>query len=355
MGSAVSFAKAMSVHAIDPLTDGRWDRLVEGHAQATAFHEKAWLQALARTYGFRPMALTTASPGQPLADGVAFCHVSSWLTGSRMVSLPFADHCQPLLDHPEQLALFADWLRSECDRRRSKYVELRPLSSIQGIGGDMQATGSYCFHSLDLTPGVERLFRGLHKDSMQRRIRRAEHGGLSYEVGCSRPFVDDFYRLLVITRRRHHLLPQPRKWFHNLAECFAERAQIRLAKKNGVAVGAIFTLRHGSTVIYKYGCSDGKFHSLGIMPFLFWRLIEESKISGAEKIDFGRSDLDHQSLITFKDKFGAQRESITYYRYTRPEGDKAPLFNFSAVYRYLSILPNSALSLAGGLLYRHLG
>lgn len=46
------------------------------------------------------------------------------------------------------------------------------------------------------------------------------------------------------------------------------------------------------------------------MPFLFWRLIEESKASGVERIDFGRSDLANTSLIAFKDKFGTTRKSL---------------------------------------------
>jgi lipid II:glycine glycyltransferase (peptidoglycan interpeptide bridge formation enzyme) len=41
------------------------------------------------------------------------------------------------------------------------------------------------------------------------------------------------------------------------------------------------------------------------MPFLFWKLIEDSKASGAWKINFGRSDLNHEGLFSFKDKFGS--------------------------------------------------
>jgi len=48
------------------------------------------------------------------------------------------------------------------------------------------------------------------------------------------------------------------------------------------------------------------------MPFLFWRLIEESKASGAERINFGRSDLDNDGLITFKDRVGARRKLLSY-------------------------------------------
>ena len=51
------------------------------------------------------------------------------------------------------------------------------------------------------------------------------------------------------------------------------------------------------------------------MPFLFWKLIEESKTEGAEQLDFGRTDLDNEGLIRFKDQFGTARTQITYLQY----------------------------------------
>jgi len=79
-----------------------------------------------------------------------------------------------------------------------------------------------------------------------------------------------------------------------------ENIDIRLARKNGTPIAAILSLRHSSCTVYKYGCSNAKLNNLGSMPFLLWRLIEESKVSEVEKIDFGRSDLDQEGLIIFR-------------------------------------------------------
>src|SRR5205085_8526706 len=138
-----------------------------------------------------------------------------------------------------------------------------------------------------------------------------------YEVGSSIRMIDDFYRLLLITRRRHHLLPQPRAWFRNLVACLGNDVQIRVARKNGTPIAAILSLRHRSSVVYKYGCSDDRFHRLGGMPFLFWRLIQESKEAGVLKIDLGRSDMDRDGLIVFKERLGAARKLLAYSRYPK--------------------------------------
>lgn len=345
----------MTIHVVNPLSDSRWDELVARHPRASAFHQRGWLEALARTYGYEPYVLTTSTVG-PLQNGIAVCRVSSWITGTRLVSLPFSDHCEPLLDDLNDLPEFISSLRAECDRQRRRYVELRPLSGIQDTGLGLRPSCTYWFHELDLRPELEKLFRGMHKDAFQRKIRRAERAGLSYEAGRSEQLLEEFYKLLLITRKRQHLPPQPRAWFRNLVECMSDKVQIRVTRKNRAPIAAMLTLRHRSSVVYKYGCSDERFHSLGGMPFLFWRLVEESKASGAEQIDFGRSDLDNEGLITFKDRVGTSRKRLTYYRYARTAKQGVATFQDSrTVQQFFSLLPEVIASAAGRVLYRHMG
>ena len=343
----------MNVHVTDPLSDDRWDELVARHPSASVFHGRGWLQALARTYGYEPLVLTSAPAGEPLSDGIVLCRVSSWLTGTRLVSLPFADHCEPLLNDLGESLDFMSWLRAECDRQPWKYVELRPLYPVQNPCNGLQPNRSYCFHELDLRPSLEQIFRGLHKESIQRKIRRAEKEGISYEAGISEQLVDDFYRLLLITRRRHKILPQPLTWFKNLRNCIGDGIEIRLARKNDTPIAAMLTLRHRSTVVYKYGCSNDKFHQLGGMPFLFWQLIQESKARGAERVDLGRSDLDNKGLIAFKDKLGATQRLMTYYRH--PNTDSVINWHSRAIGQLFSILPDRVFCGTGRVLYRHMG
>ena len=91
----------MSVYEIDPLSDPRWPDFLLRHADATIFHTSNWLRALHRTYGYVPVVYTTCSRSQELRNGIPFCKINSWLTGRRLVSVPFSDHCQPLIERAE--------------------------------------------------------------------------------------------------------------------------------------------------------------------------------------------------------------------------------------------------------------
>ncbi len=346
----------MRLYTLDPLLDSRWNDLVAAHPQASVFHHPGWLRALARTYGYRTMVLTTTPPGEPLSDGLPFCEVKSWITGRRLVSLPFSDHAQPLLNESGRDFELSDWMREECEEANLRYIEIRPLILGSHSTENMSLSESFWSHTLDLSPPVEQLFRRSHKNCIQRRVRHAERQRLTYERGNSAQLLDAFYRLLVITRRRHQLLPQPLAWFRNLLDCMAPEAEIRMVRKDSTAIAAILTLRHGHTVVYKYGCSDGRFHHLAGMPLLLWRLIEESRNEGGEQIDLGRTELDNAGLIRFKDRLGALRTRMNYYRYTAGERKSSVMTSGSPATRALcSALPGVISSRAGGLIYRHIG
>ena len=346
----------MQLYTLDPTLDSRWDDLVGFHPRASVFHHSGWLRALSGTYDYRPIVLTSTPPGQRLSDGIAFCEVKSWITGSRLVSLPFADHCEPLLNESAHSCEFIDWMRTECRQRNWKYIQIRPLCWDVDSECSLFASQSFWIHTLNLTPPLDQIFRNLDKSCIQRRIRRAESALLSYESGRSETLLSDFYRLLTITRRRHRLLPQPLVWFRNLVASMGSGLEIRVARTGSIPIAAIFTLRHRGVVVYKYGCSDERFHQLGGMPFLFWKLIEEAKSAGAEQIDFGRTDLENDGLIRFKDQFGTTRRRLTYFRH--PEGTKKKglaASDIPAARRLFSVLPDALSTRAGRLLYRHIG
>jgi hypothetical protein len=346
----------MQLYKLDPLSDSRWDDLVACHPRASVFHQTGWLKALATTYRYRTIAISCTPPEQRLSDAIVFCEVRSGITGSRLVSLPFSDHAEPFLNESGADFEIAEWMRAECWQENWKYVEFRPLSETIHAGQPLVQSQSFWLHTLDLTPSTERLFRNLHKSCLQRRIRHAEGQQLSYRRSGSEELLDEFYRLLMLTRKRFGLLPQPRAWFKNVIACMSPNAEIRLARKDGRAIAAILTLRHREKIVYKYGCSDAAYHHLAGMPFLFWKLIEESKAQGAKEIDFGRTDVEDEGLILFKDRFGTRRRKLNYFRYAgRGHERSAQGMDMHAARALCSVLPASLSSRAGELVYRHIG
>lgn len=344
------------VWAINPLVDDRWPEFVARHPSASVFHARGWLNALRTTYGYDPVAFTMSSPSEPLTNALLFCVVRSWLTGSRLVSLPFSDHCSPLVDHLDQFRRLCDHVEALGKQLRWNYVELRSFQGSPGAEVGLTVCTTYCLHRLDLRPSLDALYKSLHKDCVRRRIRRAERDALQYEEGRSETLLRHFYDLIVRTRLRKHLPPQPFEWFQNLVTCMGKDVSIRIAYKGSQPIAAILTMDQGKKMYYKYGGSDARFHNLGAIPMLFWKAIQAAKAAGMEELDLGRSELENRGLIRFKERWGAEGMPLTLWR--APAGVVSPSME-RAKLRMAKLLcacaPQRMLVLAGRLLYRHVG
>lgn len=345
----------MTSYQIDPLKDLRWERLSRVHPSASVFHSRGWLKALCEAYGYEPVALTTTPPGNELANGIVFCRVRSWLTGNRLVSLPFSDHCEPLVDNQEELDCLLSRLREDPRHRDARYIEIRPMTSRFGGQAEFTKLEEFRLHKIDLTFSADELFLRFHKN-IQRNIQRAERERLRYEKGTSENLLGDFRRLLTLTRRRHFLPPQPLRWFRSLLECLGDRVTIRLAYKEEVPVAGMLTLRHDGVMVYKYGGSDSRYRQFDGMAFLMWRSIQEARQEGLREFDLGRSDCENAGLIAFKSRWGSTESTLTYWSSGTPRFEGAAAkWTSRWVRQILPHLPDRLLATAGSLLYKHVG
>ena len=345
----------MSIFTLNPLQDPRWSRFVASHPQASVFHTSQWLDALRRTYLYDPVVYTTTPAGRELTNGIAFCQIRSWASGDRLVSLPFSDHCQPLAS-PIEFAELMEGLNASREKLW-KYIELRPLAPIRAASADELAKSeSFSFQMLDLRPSLDQLFHNFHKSCVQRKIHRAERENLTYEEGRSESLLQQFYSLLLHTRRRHGLPPQPLLWFRNVLACLGDRVLIRVACKDGQPVASMVTMQYKDALVYKYGCSDSRFNNLGGNALLFWRAIQDAKKDGLLRFDLGRSDSENHGLIAFKENWGAISTHLDYYRLpARHSSHLVSAWRARFARGLFYLMPDSLLSATGKLLYRHIG
>jgi CelD/BcsL family acetyltransferase involved in cellulose biosynthesis len=353
--------KTVTVRIVEnPDEDPKWSELLDQHPSAAVFHSPGWLRALRQTYGYESFVITT-SPAPTLRNGMVVCRVRSW-TSRRLVSLPFSDHCDPLVGSSDNLSEMLAVMADESRTAGWRSVEWRPRAVIgqpfepAARGCGLTRSREYVLHRLDLRAGPAEIFRGFHASSTQRAIRRAEREGLTYEAGASDHLLESFYRLLRLTRRRHGLPPQPIAWFRNMVACLGEGVRVHVASRDGRPIASVLTLSFKKTMSYKYGGSDASLHRLGGMPFLLWRVIRDAHARGFVELDLGRSDVNQPGLIAFKDHLGAARSTLIYYRFPGKQLEAARSGWMSrVVHGVFTHLPDATLDLAGRLLYKHLG
>src|SRR5688572_27982229 len=121
----------------DPDRDPRWAELLDRHPAASIFHSPGWLNALRQTYGYEPFVVST-SAGATLDNGLVACEVKGWAS-RRLVSLPFSDHCDPLVENSADLSESLAFLLNHARQSGSTSVEVRPTPEMAHAFADSAA------------------------------------------------------------------------------------------------------------------------------------------------------------------------------------------------------------------------
>ena len=337
---------------INPLQRADWDRQLAGHREATFFHTTAWARVLAETYGFTPMYLVAAG-GDGFSGVLPLMEVDSWLTGRRGVGLPFTDECEPLGGDNETFQnLFQGALKLGRERRW-KYVECR--------GGERFFPGAppslvHYTHCLNLSADEKSIFAGLY-GPVRRAVRKAEKEGVTVEVSRDLAAVKFFYALLVKTRKRHGLPPQPFSFFENIYRHILRQNMgvVVLAHKAHTPLSAAVFLKRGDQAIYKYGASDERFQQWRGNNLVMWEAIKWCGRQGLRRLHLGRTSLGNAGLRKFKLGWGAEEGRIAYFKFDVRRGRFVVERDETEGWhnRAFRSAPALVSRLAGRLLYRH--
>ena len=341
-------------HEISPLADPRWSAFIDAYPESSIFHSPGWLRSLQDTYGYKPVAFVDAAPGKLFTNAQVMCEIDSWLTGRRLVGLPFSDHSALLCTDQHNRVVYSE-LKRRVEAGDFHHFEVRPVGVQHFAAYGLGESAEFYLHRIRLNtdPGV--VFHHFHKDSVQRKIRRSEREGLTYADGRNEELIRAFYRLLLLTHSRHHTPTQPLAWFRNLVSNLGPAINIRIASKNGEAVAGLITLVHKRTMTYKYGASDTRYHHLGSVAFLFWRAIQDAVGTGMLEFDMGRTNIGDMGLVNFKEHWGARREQLFYWRYPIPTVTRGNRLGTALSRALLAVAPSPLLRAAGAVLYRHVG
>ena len=343
-----------NVVSVDPRTHPLWGQLVQ-QVTTSVFHSPQWMQVLSDTYGWEPRAhLLLDENGQPQA-GIPSFRISDML-GERIVTLPFSDYCDPLVNDEGSWRFLIDQLLSE----------ERPLS-VRCLHNDLPLSDKRFilakqakWHRLDLRPDLEALWKAMH-DSTHRAIRKSEREGVTVRMAHSEQELRVFFEMhLKVRKYKYGLLAQPYSFLQNIWRHFVEpgRGFLMLAIHNDKIVAGDFFLEWKDTLYYKFNASLHDDLSHRPNDLLIWHGIQEGKKGGLTNLDFGLSDIDQEGLIRYKRKFATEEKTISFLHHspnggpTRAQKEIKELLGKLTVWFTDHVVPDHITEKAGEDLYR---
>jgi len=345
---------AARVVMINPLEDSGWDRKIVTMPEATCFHSSGWARVLHDSYGYAPCFLATLRSGGLYGSVLPLMEVSSVLTGKRGISLPFTDYCDPVAGHRHEAEWLVEAALRHSGERRWRYVEFR---AIAGIPRHAPASVRYLTHQLDLLPGEDGIWAGLH-EATRRSVRKARASGVKVFTDPSDAAVGEYYRLHCLTRKRLGVPPQPRGFFTHLQRHLVERdlATVFLASHCGRTVAAAIFMHFGGRVIFKFGASDIAFQHLRANNLLMWEAIRHFAAQGMRDLHMGRNEIGNHGLRRYKLGWGTTEGELTYHRYAPARGKFVSGSNPQQSWHHATFrrLPLPVSKMIGSLVYAHM-
>lgn len=341
----------MNLQIINPVNRPDWNKLLQNTPDAGIFHTREWASVMQKTYNYIPCYFTEMSWDR-IQTLIPVMEVKSWLTGIRGVSLPFTDFTPLLISDRRVWPDIFENISAYAKLNHYKYLEFR--SSLPGNSNHV-ASSSFFTHILSLGQGKEELYTNLHS-STQRNINKAEKSGIQVEIHQSREALRKYYDLHCKTRKRHGVPVQPWLFFENIFdEIFSNNlGHVLLAKyKDQWIAGAVY-FYFKKQAVYKFGASDMNYQQLRPNDLVMWKAIEDFNQKGIESLHFGRTDLHHEGLRRYKLGWGAEEETINYYKYNPLKNEfMAGNGESSDMLSPLKLTPIPILKLLGRVAYRH--
>jgi lipid II:glycine glycyltransferase (peptidoglycan interpeptide bridge formation enzyme) len=289
-----------------------WDAFVAQHPLGLIYHLSSWKDVLERTFShIKGHFLVLRDESGAIIAGIPVYVVRSWLLGNRIVSIPYASICDPLINNLEQYKKFIPALAELQKKTESRSIEIRTLKATSLIShmSNFAATPSM-HHYLTLDRPAEAL-RKKFSYSVHRAINKAQRHGLQVRQELNESALHVFYQLTLHTRRRLGLPPTPFLFFDSMARAFPpEQMNIIFAMFQGQAIGAWLTLNFKDMLYLEYYGGNAYAYNEGASYLVTWEAIQCALARECKLLSFGCTDPWNEGLLTFKRRWATDEENI---------------------------------------------
>ncbi|HUL71527.1 MAG TPA: FemAB family XrtA/PEP-CTERM system-associated protein [Vicinamibacterales bacterium] len=298
-------------------TDGdraAWDAYVASRADATGYHEWAWRDVFARSFGHPAVYLMARDAGGAVRGVLPIVEIKSFLFGRTMTSLPFVNYGGVLADDDVVARALVEAAAEQARARGAKHVELRHFARRFP---DLPCKAHKVTMRLALQPGMwDRLDR-----KVRNQVRKAEKSELTVERGGA-GLLGDFYAVFTRNMRDLGTPVYPRRFFDEVLRAFPDRARVLVVRLKGAPIAAGITYRTGTLIEVPWASSIREHNNLCPNHLLYWHAIETAVAEGCEVFDFGRSTPD-EGTYKFKEQWGAGPVAL-HWEYCLMAGGAVP-------------------------------
>lgn len=341
-----------------------WDAFAENHPFGWISHLSAWKEVLERSFKHirgHFLALWDDDSNQILA-GLPIYTVKSWLTGNRLVSVPFLTHCEALISFPQDMDKLLPPILDLYKHINASYIKLVTWRSAPLIQEPRMGTYRvYKHHYITFDSSLDDLRKKFHKTSVRQPISRALKGPLKVKIGESMTDLSAFFYFYSLTRKRLGLPLIPYRFFSSLWETLGSSPYLTLflALYEGQPVSANLVLKYKDIALAEFAGDRVEYRKLYANQLLDWEAIKLSYNEGYAFYSFGRTALNNKGLMAYKSRWGTTVDDFHIFSYPGSFAERSVERESSWKYRLIAKMsqkaPGALFQILGKIVYRHMG
>jgi FemAB-related protein (PEP-CTERM system-associated) len=299
----------------EPDERARIEVFLTSHADATPFHQPAWLAAVASSTGNPGMALL-AERGAELIAYLPINEVHSPLFGRMLASSGFAvggglltvasADAEGMFSAAEELA----------QRLSSPTIELRGGELPQGRSGWQIKDQSHCGFIMPIAADDEAQLMAIPR-KQRAEVRKGLVQPFEIMVGTSAEDRAAHYTVYAASVRNLGTPVFPRQLFDAVLAEFGENADILTLIHQGQPVASVLSLYHRGAVMPYWGGGVWQARRLRANDRMYFELMRHARRRGCSHFDFGRSKTG-SGAYDFKRNWGFVPEPLSYACWTAP-------------------------------------
>lgn len=294
---------------------GRYDAFVAECADATAFHRRAWLQAVAAATGHSALVLLAERRGE-IVGALPLHKVHSPLFGRMLASTGFAVGGGVLATREAEAARLIAAAEELALRRSCPTIELRGGFLPEGCPGWTIRRDAHCGFVAPLAADDAAQMLAIPR-KQRAELRKGLEQDLRVTIG--RGALDRAAHHAVYAESLRNLGAPvfPRALFAAVLDAFGGDADILTVWYGERPVASVLSLYHRGAVMPYWGGGTRAARSLRANDRMYFELMRHARLRGCERFDFGRSKTG-SGAWHFKRNWGFDPQPLAYAQWTAP-------------------------------------
>ena len=298
----------------DPHERDRIDDFLDARSDATAFHSRAWLEAVEAATGQQAYMLVCEERGRIV--GVLPLHRVGSLLGDVLASTGFAVGGGVLAETPRSAGLLARAAEELAARLGCPTVELRGGALPAGSDGWTVQNRTHAGFVAPLAANDAAQLLSIPR-KQRAEVRKGLANGLEVRIGSGPSDRAMHYAVYAESVRNLGTPVFPRALFAAVLDRFGDDADILTVLDRGTPVAGVLSLYWRGAVMPYWGGGTRAARDLRANDAMYFALMRHARERGCKRFDFGRSKVG-SGAYRFKRNWGLEPQPLAYAQWTAP-------------------------------------